>query len=486
MLRIRRTTLFASAMLVIAACNTGTAPEDPQTPAPPGNQPAPPPPDTATPPGTKPPGDGATPYQHFDINHVLSTGQSNSVGNEAMPPLTTEQPYTNLMFDVGVMPGTNCDGNGCKEYGKPTTFAPLVEGDEFFDYAVETMSGGMANQISRLATERYLQGKYPSHDVLVSLHGRSGNTYTCLRKGGCDFFNGVGTYLMAFDEAMMEVEDASRIAQAMGKSYVVRAVTAIHGESDHYAYTMGVPEFPQPNSDGTAMVQNYEDALLEWQKDYENGVKSITNQSVPVPLLVLQMSNWNDTPHSQIPTWQLGAHKRANGKVVLVGPGYQFTYAPDCLHYDNHAERRIGEYFAKVYARIVLEGKTWEPVRPIDIKLEGTVITAKFAVPKPPLVLDTNRVSNPGNDGFEFADGTASPPTISAVELAGPDTVKITLSRAPTGSDKRLRYAFTATPLTCPGAELGPRGNLRDSDDTPSNYGYELFNWGVTFDEPVN
>jgi hypothetical protein len=32
---------------------------------------------------------------------------------------------------------------------------------------------------------------------------------------------------------------------------------------------------------------------------------------------------------------------------------------------------------------------------------------------------------------------------------------------------------------------VGPRGNLRDSDTSPSQYGYELFNWAVHFDVPV-
>ena len=36
------------------------------------------------------------------------------------------------------------------------------------------------------------------------------------------------------------------------------------------------------------------------------------------------------------------------------------------------------------------------------------------------------------------------------------------------------------------GPETGPRGNLRDSDDAASVYGYELFNWAVHFDEPIH
>ena len=40
-------------------------------------------------------------------------------------------------------------------------------------------------------------------------------------------------------------------------------------------------------------------------------------------------------------------------------------------------------------------------------------------------------------------------------------------------------------PFTCPGPEKGPRGNLRDSDATPSIYGYDLHNWAVHFNLAV-
>jgi hypothetical protein len=419
------------------------------------------------------------PYQHFDVNHVLSTGQSNAVANDGKPVLSTTQPYANLMFDTGVLTGTGCDGNGCTSYEQPTSFVPLVEGDTFFS-PIETMSSGLANEATKLAREKYLVGKpITTHDILVSLHGRSGNGYWCLRKGGCDWWPGRG-YIKPFDDGMRQVTDAFALAKAAGKTYVVRAVTAIHGEHDHYgkeAY------FPLPGTDGKASIVDYGHGLEEWQRDYEDGVKAITGQTVPVPLLVSQYSHWNDRPTTTIAYEQLAAHVRSKGKVVVVGPTYVLPYSSDCLHFKGHGERHLGEYFAKVYARIVLEGKKWEPLRPIAISLQGNVITATFLVPKPPLVLDTQLVSNPGNYGFEVVDDSGATPAITNVALAGPDTVKITLAAAPTGANKRLRYAYTFN--GCGGSGTIARGNLRDSDDTPSQNGYDLSNWSVHFDEPI-
>ena len=150
-----------------------------------------------------PPGPLSASYVDFDINHVLETGQSNAVANGAHPeftlpintvPYTTAQPYTNLMFDTGVMTATDCNGDGCPaaKYVTPTSFVPLVERDDFFlGSKVETASSGLANEVSNLALTTFMfnvKAGYPKkHDVLVSLHGRSGNTYWCLRKGGCNY-----------------------------------------------------------------------------------------------------------------------------------------------------------------------------------------------------------------------------------------------------------------------------------------------------------
>src|SRR5206468_805435 len=145
-------------------------------------------------------------------------------------------------------------------------------------------------------------------------HARSGNTYWCLRKGGCNYQIG---YYRAFDDGMQEVTDGMRLAKAAGKTYVVRVVTSIHGESDHYGYSNGHGEAPLPGTDGVANeIQSYKDGLLEWQRDYEKGIQAITGQKEPVPLLISQMHLWTNTPTSQVVEWQYEAHVASKGKVV--------------------------------------------------------------------------------------------------------------------------------------------------------------------------
>ena len=51
--------------------------------------------------------DAAPPYvlAPSDVNHILGTGQSLSVGARGTPVLTTMQPYDNQMFNTGVIAG---------------------------------------------------------------------------------------------------------------------------------------------------------------------------------------------------------------------------------------------------------------------------------------------------------------------------------------------------------------------------------------------
>lgn len=432
------------------------------------------------------------PYKHFDINHVLITGQSNSVSNSGRPVITKTQPYTNIMFNTGTMPmmgnksnpNGGCDGNGCTTFQAPTSFVPLVEGDGFFNSldGVETISAAAANAASfaflgKIAVDDPWIPKGRPHDVLTTLHGRSGNTYWCLRKGGCNYKQG---YLAPFDQALMEVSSAKSLAATLGKSYVVRGVFVIHGESDHYSYTAGVQEFPLPSSDGKSILKDYADALIEWQKDYESSVKLITGQTEPIPLFVSQISGWNDARTSALANMQLDAHIRSDGKVILAGPSYALQMnQQDCLHYTALGEGQLGEMFARAYSQTIFEGVSWSPVYPKSAVRTGRTITIKFHVPTPPLVIDTQKVAFAANFGFESSAGP-----IQSVEIASPTEVKIVLTTEPVGKS-RLSYAQNQPVPGCAATPNGARGNIRDSNSSASVKGFDQSNWSAHFDIEV-
>lgn len=367
-------------------------------------------------------------YADNYLNHILSTGQSLSIGTNGAPALTTTQPYNNVMLNW-------------------LSFAPLVETN------VETISSAMANSITAHVS-------YDKYQIAVTRHGVGATSYTGLKKGTIPYYNG-----------MIQVLLVKANAESLGKIYRVIGVTTIHGESDHLA--------------GSGLY--YEGYLVEWQRDYENDIKSITGQVGTIPMFTDQMSSYTglNSATSEIPLAQLSAYENNPTKIILVGPKYFLNYS-DSAHLTNTSYRWLGEYYGKVIKKVIVDKQTWKPLMPERIVRNSNIIYVQFSVPVPPLVFDTSLVLAKPNYGFEYYDDSSSASIIN-IEIINSDTVKITLNTRPTGSNQRLRYAYTGTAGAYPGAQsLGSaRGNLRDSDSTSSLYGNTLYNWSVHFDKAI-
>ena len=374
------------------------------------------------------------------IHHLLISGQSLSCGATS-PVVSAVQPYANLSFNTGVRAG----GVGL------TSFIPLVE--TWDGSQGETIASGLANLIASQA-----EAMGGSYVMLASAHGVGGQPYSAIKKGTAAYANGVAQVTAGFT-----------IAAMLGQSYAVRGLTIVHGESDHVVGNLG-----------------YADNLLAWQSDYEADVAAIVGVSRPLPMFYCQMSSYTKYGQatSAIPGLQLAAARARPDRMFVVGPKYFMPYT-DGVHLTGDGERWLGEYYAKAYRKVLIDGERWSPLQPKAITRDGSVITIGFEVPAPPLVLDETLVSNPGNYGFEFYDTSGAPPAITSVELVDATTVRVILATPPIGGNRRIRYAFTGTPGVWAGPMTGARGNLRDSDTTASLHGYLLYNWAVHFDEPV-
>ncbi|MCF7864885.1 MAG: fibronectin type III domain-containing protein [Candidatus Pacebacteria bacterium] len=373
------------------------------------------------------------------INHILSTGQSLSVGWNGTPALTTTQPYSNKMLTGG----------------SGSTFTPLIES------SVESMSSSLGNSLTYLSPNASFQSA-------VTMHGIPSYSYSQIKKG-----------TSAYTTGMTQTTNVFNAAAGLGKVDRVIGVTVIHGETDNV------------NGNGLA----YEGYLHEWQTDYDTDVRAITGQSDTVPMFTDQTSSHTGYGYttSLIPVAQLAASEDYPGMNILVAPKYFLTYV-DGGHLNNVSYRWLGEYYAKVMKKVVIDKETWRPLSPDSIVRNGNTIYAKFHVPAGPLVIDTTNVLAKSNYGFEYYD-TASTTSISSVSLINSDTVKIVLNGTPTGSDQRLRYAYTGVGAygTAPGAQSSgsARGNLRDSDPavplyaTTTSNANNLYNWTVQFDKPI-
>jgi hypothetical protein len=379
------------------------------------------------------------------ISHILMTGQSLATGLGAFPVIETSQPFTNLMFNTGVRAGGS----------NLTSFVPLIE--QAVGLEGETMGSSLGNSLTvGLQSIGLLPRRW-----LVSSDAVSGAPYSSLMKGTASYANG-----------MAQVAAGQRLAAAAGQSFMVRAVTVIHGESDHSLF------LPYGNP-------NYLADLVEWQHDYETDVRGVTGQSTIVPMFLCQMSSWTKLGSGQsiIPIQQLEAAEQHPDRFHLVTPKYFLPYW-DGLHITSDGERWLGAYYARALQQTEFQGRPWVPLSPRSVRRAGAVITVELNVPTPPLVLDTVNVGDPGNFGFEYHDASANPPAITGVAIAGPTTVQITLASTPTVSDERLRYAYSGVPTAPAGPNTGARGNLRDSDPSVA-FGHPLYNWCVTFDKPV-
>jgi len=399
----------------------------------------------------------------LSLNHVLVIGQSLSNGAYGIPALTTTQPFNNVMFNTGIVNGDHANATDL------VSFAPLVESVLTGTVTVhgETGWAAAANLVTALT-----RSASPSSDyrMLISDDGASGYSYAQLMQGTAQYAVGLS-----------QVKAAHAIAQADGFSHVVSALFVVHGEQDASLGTLG-----------------YESDLEAWQADYQSDIQAITGQTAPIPMFVSQLSgNWDAVGlggnAALIPQAQLQASFDEPTKIYLVGPKYMLTFS-NGPHLTNTSYRQMGEYFAKAYRSVVIEGKPWIPLRPQPSSITCTTnsVDVAFDVPVPPLVLDTTLVTAAESDGFSVVNGSGKLVPISAVTLSGPSTVHIALGATISGSNNRLQYAYgsdghpscPASALTCNGSQTGPRGNLRDSDSTPSLYGNNLYNWAVQFEEP--
>jgi hypothetical protein len=354
------------------------------------------------------------------------TGQSLACGLSGGGPLTTSQPYSNVTPTAG-------------------GFVPLVEA------TVESPRSAAANQLTSLASPPY---------VAALVNGCLGNTaYAGLKKGTAPYANAIASI-------------GYGVANKGANSFTANGVLVTHGESDEA---------------GPTTKAQYLANLLEWQSDYEADLKAATGQSGAAPMFLDQMASWNYYGHAEpkIALAQWEAARDNPGTHILVGPKYQYTYV-DGVHLLNTSYRALGQMYGKVLERVLIDGEAWKPLSPVSITRAGAVITATFHVPSGLLAIDTTTVSDKGaGKGFEFFDNSGAPPAITSVSVSG-SIATITLASTPTGGGERLRYAYMGTPGAAAGSAASAHGNIRDTDATVGLYGDPLYDWLITFDEPVS
>lgn len=386
---------------------------------------------------------------HADINHIISYGQSLSLGNGALPIQTATQPYDNLKFNGGV----RAQDGGADVAANHASFVPLVETMNPSSGNGETPAGYATTMVKRLLlSENLLSHTQQSYQLLASAPGEGNTSIAMLSKGSLPY-----TRLIA------DITYGYSLSQAAGKSYNVTAVLWSQGERDL--------------SLGTTYAA-YLAAFNTLYADLNSDAKAITGQANDIKLIAYQVSQPGSQPWT-VAIAQLDA-SRADPRIVIACPAYctEPALAGD-VHKSGKGSAHLGAYYGIAYKRTVIDGLPFLPLMPVATERQGTVVTVRFAVPVEPLAFDTTQLAARTNHGFTLVDNTGAAVTISSVTLTGPNSVRI-VAAAPLPANSRVRYGYSSGSV--------PGGNLRDSQgaaltaELPGGQ-VRLDNWCVAFDE---
>jgi len=379
---------------------------------------------------------------------VVGTGQSLSVGAASNGMVFTSPSANNMKLSLGA--------NGMSWPIDPTdrelSLTALAEPIRPLDTG---SSRPYPNNIygetfhTAMATELTALHQASAGEDLVTVHsvvGQGAASITVIGKGGTG---------NAYDASLFEVTALARLAAAAGAHYEVGAVMLTHGEAD-------------------AERPTYEDDIASLAMSYDQDLRAITGQTRAIPLILSQQHADPITglSTSTVAAWKLGVDYP--GQIFCAGPKYQYAYASDQIHLVVGQYDRLGIKYAEVYDQVVVQGKDWQPLQPIEVTRDGLTINVRFHVPVPPLAWDEtfgaphHYIHSAWADGrgFEVEDSTGEM-AITGATIDG-DTVHLALIAEPvTTADAPLivRYAMTQDATQLAGGLVSGRfGQLHDSD----------------------
>ena len=305
----------------------------------------------------------------------------------------------------------------------------------------ESPSSGMAFKIHDLT----------GHTVLVSDACSSGTAIEDISSGSATFTG-----------ATKMIQSAVAMAEKLGMQYVP-VMVLIHGNQNAAA--------------GTS-ISSYRTAMETLRAHYESVINAATGETQSLHMFVGQLSNtipYGGTAGST-KTNNIGIAQyqeaRDNALIHLASAQYARPYS-DGEHMTSAGYRTEGEVIGSVVGGW-LNDSAKSSLVPIesDVVQSGTTITIPVAGCVGDLVIDTARVTDPGNYGFALTGAT-----IASVAVSGSGTAaKIVITKADSTAATALSYASQGIAGQNPGPVTGSRGCIRDSQSGSSLSGLPLYN----------
>lgn len=368
--------------------------------------------------------------------HLVGYGQSNSVGADATPVLTTVASAHHKTFNVGPKmskPGISGGGNPDDEAIKA-----LVEDDES-PIGSGTYGETHLSSTVREYTRRALLRAPGIQTWFASSAGLSSTPIVDLMDASVWYQN-----------LLYHMTAAKREANALGLTYAVAAITWDHGETD------------QLNSLSKSDYKSYARALFD---AIAKDVAQITGQSAP-PHFLFTTSPYHVTT-SDGASQALMELSRERPDVHFVAPGYRYPHA-NGTHLSNVGQVLKGADYGRALDDLAC-GRQPDCIEWMNAVASGTTLNVYARAPTA-LQINTSILGAATDNGVKVSDGTGTL-TLSgmAVTDLGVDSasgmrltrLSMTLNRT-LGTNPVFRYAkdFLGSGLSI---TSGASGNIFDT-----------------------
>ncbi|MEK6796876.1 MAG: hypothetical protein AABZ39_19035 [Spirochaetota bacterium] len=385
-----------------------------------------------------------------EVSHIISYGQSLSLGALSCPVVSNTDSAVDLMFSGGLRPQEGDNDYSClKAHAEAEqTNANVAMG--------ETHCTGVTEMIRSLL--RSENGKGASGHGLCFLSSACGTN-------GSSIADLAGKY---YGKLIAHITNGNGLVRSCGKSYRVQAVLWSQGETDSW---------------GCMSRSAYLSAMRALFDQIDATYASITGDTMKPRFIAQQMASHRYRGAKPYVAHAFVDAARMYTDVILAGPTYWVPHAADGVHLSALGSKLMGALMGIVYKKTIIDGDTWLPLMPIETVRRGNTARVRFHVPRGPLVFDTVSLAAQTNYGFTLADAEGNDLPISSVTIEAGDTVKIiAASSVPVGAV--VRYGWG-------NGNIRPAlGNLRDSQGdgiTIEIRGivYPLHDWSVLFEEEL-
>lgn len=404
----------------------------------------------------------------FDYNVVITYGQSLSTANEGWPALSkiAQEVGNVLTFGQSVrgldrlvanwrpVGGASLHDMIAVVQQRDTTDSLILTDAEVAALPAGAQNEGESFDVGATNFWRTLQNDFhgvatnPARKIVVLNCGVAGQTVEQLSKGASpELFSRVS---IALNQLKNHINSVSP-----GATLGVVCVNYAQGEYNYNG-----------SAGGTQDKTTFLNLTKQLRLDINTVIAGITGQKLPPAFITYQTSgSWTvDSTNLAMGNAQVEMANTVPG-VWLATPSYFVTDKGG--HLDSNGYRWMGMQFGKVESRVIDRGIDWKPLQPLSAVYSGREIYINFHVPNPPLqfkeTYDVNTAQLYANKGFRVTSGSTQL-TVSAVDIVGVSTVRITLAdNVPTGA--QVWYASKTT--------FNGNGNLCDSDRTVAPYNYE-------------